>query len=295
MVSAPTILLNGELAMNTIGLYIHIPFCKSKCPYCDFFSRRGSELEYDRYVAETLKKIVYWSNLCGKKVASIYFGGGTPSVIGAKRLCTLLNKAKEHFKVLDNAEITCEVNPESGKIIDFDLMKAAGFNRISVGLQSAVENELKALGRIHTAEEAKITAKRSVEAGIDNISFDLMMGIPYQTSETLKQSISFCAECNVTHISSYLLKVEKGTKFYTMRDKLPLSDDDIQADLYLNAVTELEKLGYEQYEISNFAKPGFEGRHNINYWKCGEYIGIGPSAHSFFDGKRFYYGRSMQD
>ena len=295
MVSAPTILLNGELAMNTIGLYIHIPFCKSKCPYCDFFSRRGSELEYDRYVAETLKKIVYWSNLCGKKVASIYFGGGTPSVIGAKRLCTLLNKAKEHFKVLDNAEITCEVNPESGKIIDFDLMKAAGFNRISVGLQSAVENELKALGRIHTAEEAKITAKRSVEAGINNISFDLMMGIPYQTLETLKQSISFCDECNVTHISSYLLKVEKGTKFYTMRDKLPLSDDDIQADLYLNAVTELEKLGYEQYEISNFAKPGFEGRHNINYWKCGEYIGIGPSAHSFFDGKRFYYGRSMQD
>ena len=151
--------------MNTIGLYIHIPFCKSKCPYCDFFSRRGSELEYDRYVAETLKKIVYWSNLCGKKVASIYFGGGTPSVIGAKRLCTLLNKAKEHFKVLDNAEITCEVNPESGKVIDFDLMKAAGFNRISVGLQSAVENELKALGRIHTAEEAKITAKKSVEAG----------------------------------------------------------------------------------------------------------------------------------
>ena len=281
--------------MNSIGLYIHIPFCKRKCPYCDFFSKQGNEIEYDMYVAATVKKLAYWSKLCDKSVLSVYFGGGTPSVIGAERLCVLLNEIKTDFNVDENAEITCEVNPESGKTIDFKMMKEYGFNRISVGLQSAVEDELKALARIHTANEAEITARRAASAGINNISFDLMMGIPYQTIDSLKKSIAFCADCGVTHISSYLLKIERGTPFYKMRNSLPLSDDDLQADLYLNAVDELEKLGYIQYEISNFAKKGFEGRHNINYWKCGEYLGIGPSAHSFFDGKRFYYGRSMQD
>ncbi|MED9970650.1 MAG: radical SAM family heme chaperone HemW [Ruminococcus sp.] len=281
--------------MNTFGIYIHIPFCRKKCPYCDFYSKCGNEIEYEKYTAETLKKIINWSNLCNKKVTSIYFGGGTPSVIGAERLCAMLDQIKKQFCVDENAEVTCEVNPESGKGLDFELMRKTGFNRISVGLQSADENELKALGRIHTAEEARLTAKLASQAGINNISFDLMMGIPFQTLESLKYSIDFCADCGVTHISSYLLKIEKGTKFFTLKDKLPLSDDDIQADLYLNAVDELERRGYAQYEISNFAKPGYEGKHNINYWKCGEYIGIGSSAHSFFDGKRFYYERNIQD
>ncbi len=281
--------------MNTLGIYIHIPFCRKKCPYCDFFSKCGNEIEYEKYTAETLKKIVNWSNLCNKKVTSVYFGGGTPSVIGAEMLCAILNKIKSRFSVCDDAEITCEVNPESGKNMDFDLMKNTGFNRISIGLQSAAENELRVLGRIHSAEEARLTAARAAQAGINNISFDLMMGIPLQTIDSLKKSIEYCADCNVTHISSYLLKIEKGTRFFTLKDKLPFSDDDLQADLYLNAVDLLERKGYGQYEISNFAKPGYEGKHNINYWKCGEYIGIGPSAHSFFEGKRFYYERSIQN
>lgn len=280
---------------NTIGLYIHIPFCKSKCPYCDFFSGRASENDYDNYIKTLSDNISLWSTKTNKAVSSVYFGGGTPSILGAERLSLLLNKIKEEFKVAENAEITAEVNPDSGKTLDFDLLKLNGFNRISVGMQSAVEQELKALGRIHSINDAEVTIKRAQNAGIENISLDLMLSIPYQTIDSLKKSIDFCASCGVTHISSYILKIESGTVFERIQDKLELPDDDRQAQLYLFAVDYLKKLGFEQYEISNFSKAGYESRHNINYWKCGEYIGIGPSAHSFFDGKRLYYSRNMED
>lgn len=280
---------------NTIGLYIHIPFCKSKCPYCDFFSGRATENDYDNYIKLLSDNICLWSAKTDKTVSSVYFGGGTPSILGAERLSKLLNKIKEDFTVAENAEITVEVNPDSGKTLDFDLLKLSGFNRISVGMQSAVEQELKALGRIHSINDAEVTVKRAQNAGINNISLDLMIGIPYQTIDSLKKSIDFCANCGVTHISSYILKIESGTVFERIQDKLELPDEDSQAQLYLFAVDYLNTLGFEQYEISNFSKIGYESRHNINYWKCGEYIGIGPSAHSFFDGKRFYYSRNMDD
>ena len=278
-----------------LGLYIHIPFCKSKCPYCDFFSGKGNEYEYDRYLCDLLNKIEYWSRKTDKKVSSIYFGGGTPSVLGADRLCKILLRIREVFAIDSEAEITAEINPETGKMIDFEMMKSAGFNRISVGFQTAVEHELKALGRIHTAEDARITIERARAAGIENTSLDLMLGIPYQTIESLKYSIDFCADCGVKHISSYILKLEEGTRFFDMRDNLNLADEDMQAELYLFAVDYLNSLGYKQYEISNFAFEGYESRHNCTYWKCDEYIGIGPSAHSFFEGRRFYYGRNLED
>ena len=280
---------------DKLGLYVHIPFCKSKCPYCDFFSGRGNEEEYDRYMFELLCKIEYWSRKTDKKISSIYFGGGTPSVLGAERLCKILLKIKEVFAVDDEAEITTEINPETGKTIDFEMMKSSGFNRISVGFQTAVEQELKALGRIHTAEDARLTIKGAKAAGIENTSLDLMLGIPHQTIESLKYSIDFCAKCGVKHISSYILKLEEGTRFFDMRDRLNLADEDMQAELYLSAIDYLDRLGYKQYEISNFAFEGYESRHNSTYWKCDEYIGIGPSAYSFFGGKRFYYGRSFED
>lgn len=281
---------------NYIGLYIHIPFCKSKCPYCDFFSGKASENDYEDYTRLLSDKIIKWGEKCKNHiVSSIYFGGGTPSILGAKSLASLQSIIITHFNVADDAEITVEVNPDSGKELDFCLLKKLGFNRISVGMQSAVEAELKALGRIHSTDDAMITVKRAKTAGINNISLDLMLGIPYQTDESLKKSIEFCVACDVTHISSYILKIEEGTKFEKLKDKLPFLNDDRQAQLYLLAVEMLETLGYKQYEISNFSKPGFESRHNINYWKCGEYIGIGPSAHSFFEGKRFYYNRSIND
>ena len=181
------------------------------------------------------------------------------------------------------------------ELLDFEKMYACGFNRISMGMQTAVEDELRLLGRIHSIDDAKTSVERAKSAGFNNISLDLMMGIPNQTIESLEKSISFCAECKVTHISSYILKIEENTPFYKVQNKLKLANDDMQAEMYLKAVEMLDSLGYKQYEISNFAKQGYESRHNTNYWRCGEYIGIGPSAHSFFDGKRFFYSRSMDD
>ncbi len=291
----PQVYLRGFFMIDSIGLYIHIPFCKSKCPYCDFFSECKSDIDYERYTCILIDKIKYWGKKNDLPVSSIYFGGGTPSIIGAERLCRILNAVKSSFIITENAEITAEINPDTGKSIDFEVMQKSGFNRISVGIQSAVTKELKALGRIHSAEDAKLTVNRAKKSGINNISLDLMLGIPYQTIDSLKKSIEFCSECGVTHISSYILKIEKDTKFYSLKDKLPLPNDDQQAELYLYAVNLLESLGYKQYEISNFAKDGFESRHNINYWNCGEYIGIGLSAHSFFKGKRFYYSNSITD
>lgn len=280
---------------NSIGLYIHIPFCKHKCPYCDFFSGNADENAFDNYVIELKDKIKYWSEKSKRDVATVYFGGGTPSVLGADRLCDILDFIKSNFNIQNNAEITVEVNPDSAKTIDFEKMYACGFNRISMGMQTAVEDELRLLGRIHSIDDAKTSVERAKSAGFNNISLDLMMGIPNQTIESLEKSISFCADCKVTHISSYILKIEENTPFYKVQNKLKLADDDMQAEMYLKAVEMLDSLGYKQYEISNFAKQGYESRHNTNYWRCGEYIGIGPSAHSFFEGKRFFYSRSMDD
>ena len=280
---------------NSIGLYIHIPFCKHKCPYCDFFSGNADENAFDNYVIELKDKIKYWSEKAKRDVATVYFGGGTPSVLGADRLCDILDFIKSNFNIQNNAEITVEVNPDSAKTIDFKQMYACGFNRISMGMQTAVEDELRLLGRIHSIDDAKTSVERAKSVGFNNISLDLMMGIPNQTIESLEKSISFCADCKVTHISSYILKIEENTPFYKVQNKLKLADDDMQAEVYLRAVEMLDSLGYKQYEISNFAKQGYESRHNTNYWRCGEYIGIGPSAHSFFEGKRFFYSRSMDN
>ena len=280
---------------DLFGLYLHIPFCKNKCPYCDFFSRKGCESDFDNYCADLINKIKFWSKKTNRSVSTVYFGGGTPSVLGTERLCSLLGQIKNCFSVEHNAEITVEVNPDTGKSLDFSMLKEAGFNRVSIGFQSAVESELKALGRIHDVDDARLTVQNAQAAGIDNLSLDLMMGIPLQTADSLKESIDFCASLGVKHISSYLLKIEEGTRFFEQRDSLLIADSDEQADLYLFAVDYLESLGYHQYEISNFAKSGYKSRHNCGYWKCREYIGIGTSAHSFFDGKRFYYGRSTKD
>lgn len=293
-VSASIILWSFSMS-EAISLYIHIPFCKSKCPYCDFYSTKANESDYDKYTSVLIDKINFWSKKTDKEVSTVYFGGGTPSVLGADRLCSVLSEIINQFSICKTAEITVEVNPDTGKILDFVKLYKCGFNRISIGLQSAVEKEIKTLGRIHSPEDARHTVNRARAAGFKNISLDLMMGIPYQTKESLKNSIDFCNNCGVTHISSYILKIEEKTKFYQIKDSLVLPDDDEQAELYLFAVDYLNTLGYKQYEISNFAKTGFESRHNCNYWKCSEYIGIGPSAHSFYEGKRFYYGRNSEE
>lgn len=294
MVSASKILIGVFNMSDTIGVYIHIPFCRSKCYYCDFFSGKAKEEDFDKYTALLKERIKYWGNISKETVSSVYFGGGTPSILGAERLCDILTAVEKSFKVSSEAEITVEVNPESGKSLDFNKLRKVGFNRISIGMQSSHESELKALGRIHSPEDVRITVKAAKDGGFKNISLDIMMGIPNQTLTSLKKSIDFCAFCGVTHVSSYILKIEPGTKLYSEKEKLSLASEDETTELYLSAVDYLERLGYNQYEISNFAVPTFESRHNTLYWKCGEYIGIGPSAHSFYKGKRFHYERDIK-
>ncbi len=280
---------------NKLGLYIHIPFCSGKCPYCDFFSKAVDTNSVNTYTNELLKSIEYWSKQTDRQITSIYFGGGTPNMLGTDNLCKVLDKVFICFNVLQNAEITTELNPTYSDSIDFAKLKKYGFNRLSFGMQSANDDELKILGRKHTSDEVKAVINLAKNAGFNNISLDLMLGIPKQNKDSLQESIEFCKSCDVQHISAYILKVEENTPFYKNIDNLNIPDEDTQADLYSFACEKLEELGYYQYEISNFANEGFESKHNLTYWECEEYIGIGPSAHSFFNCERFYYNRSFED
>ena len=279
---------------NTFGIYIHIPYCRSKCPYCDFFSMRGNNNDYNEYVEILKDKIKFWSKKTNKEVDTIYIGGGTPSVIGTENLYNIISTIKNCFNVNNDSEITIEINPESGKNIDFKTLKDIGLNRASVGLQSADKNELKALGRIHSVQDVKNTVLSIQNSGITNISLDIMLGISDQNKTSLKNSIDFCAELNINHISSYILKIEENTYYYNNLSKYNFPDENAAADLYLFAVDYLSEKGFMQYEISNFSKYGYESKHNLKYWNLDEYIGIGPAAHSFLNGKRFYYERNIE-
>ena len=280
-----------DKSSKPIGLYLHIPFCKGKCPYCDFYSVAPQKGVTDSYVAALCRKISEENRIYD----TVYFGGGTPSLLGADNVALILS----HIRMTENCEITLECNPSDtgGKDSAFDFKKAAqsGVNRISLGLQSAVDTERKALGRRGGCEDVTRAIARAKAAGITNISLDLMLGIPNQTKESLLESVEFCKNSGATHVSAYILKIEEGTFFHKKKDSLILPDDDETSELYLEAVRALEAAGFAQYEISNFSKEGFESRHNLKYWRCEEYLGIGAAAHSFADGKRFYYERSIAD
>ena len=278
-------------SLKPIGLYLHIPFCKGKCPYCDFYSVAPQKGVTDSYVAALCKKIDEENRIYD----TVYFGGGTPSLLGADNIAHILS----HIRMTDNCEVTLECNPSDtgaeDSAFDFEKAAKAGVNRISLGLQSAVDTERKALGRCGGCDDVERAIARAKAAGITNISLDLMLGIPNQTKESLLESVEFCRRSGATHISAYILKIEEGTFFYKKKDSLILPDEDETSELYLEAVNALESAGFAQYEISNFAKEGFESRHNLKYWQCEEYLGIGAAAHSFVDGKRFYYERSIAD
>lgn len=280
--------------MKKIGLYIHIPFCKSKCPYCDFFSIKMNDEEMNRYVDKVIER---FDKYCNDNIVldTVYFGGGTPSTLGTERIAKILNVINDKFTVDENAEITMEMNPTSKELIDFTVLKECGLNRLSIGMQSAVESEMKLLGRTHSQEDVINTVNQAKKSGIDNISLDLIIGVPAQTKESLKYSMDFCKSLGVKHISAYILKIEEGTKFYTIKDSLNMPSDDEQAEMYMYVSEYLESIGYSQYEISNYSLEGFESKHNTKYWRCEEYIGIGTSAHSFYNGERFYYNRSFEE
>ncbi len=261
------------------GLYIHIPFCVKKCDYCDFYSINYNKNIVENYVEFLCKKIKSINTVFD----TVYFGGGTPSVIGSENLCKILSSVK--YK--NNAEITVEVNPKSYKQDFFKNIFKGGFNRVSIGMQSANNEELKLLTRNHNLKDVEITIESAKSAGFKNISVDLMIGIQRQTIDTLKNSLDFCINSNVTHLSCYMLKIEEGTPFYFSKPDLP--DEDITAQMYLFLCEYLRKNGYNHYEISNFSKEGFESRHNLIYWQLGDYLGLGPSAHSLINCKRYYY------
>ena len=276
---------------NPIGLYLHIPFCNGKCPYCDFYSVSPYANKVSEYVDAICKKLGETDGVYD----TVYFGGGTPSLIGADNIAKILSCVNR----TDGCEVTLECNPsDTGAIdstFDFSVVAESGVNRISMGLQSANDPERKALGRRGGCDEVERAIKRARSAGIDNISLDLMLGVPEQTAESLKRSIEFCKNSGAKHVSAYILKIEEGTPFFKKKESLILPDEDETCDLYLLAVNELKKAGFDQYEISNFSVKGYESRHNLKYWRCEEYLGIGASAHSFVNGKRFYYERSIDD
>lgn len=250
-----------------------------------------SEEKIDAYVSAVCKRI----DAAGRIYDTVYFGGGTPSLIGAKRISEIMS----HIRCTPDCEATLECNPsDTGALnsdFDFGIVTKSGINRISMGLQSANDCERKSLGRRGGCDDVERAIARAKEAGINNISLDLMLGIPAQTKESLKSSIEFCKNSGAKHISAYILKIEESTPFYRIKNTLALPDEDETCDLYLYAVSELEKAGFSQYEISNFSLKGYESRHNLKYWRCEEYLGIGAAAHSFVDGKRFYYERSIDD
>jgi oxygen-independent coproporphyrinogen-3 oxidase len=278
--------------MSDIGLYVHVPFCDGKCPYCDFYSIRGTGERMDEYTKRIIYDIKYESERTGRKADTLYFGGGTPSLLGAKRLIRIVEAARRGFG-LERAEITVEANPGDDLADFFREIRAAGINRLSLGLQSADDAELRLLGRRHTAGQAARCISDAHAAGFENLSLDLMLAVQGQTEESLRRSVRFCAEAGASHVSAYLLKIEPGTAYFKNRDILRLPDEDGAAALYLLACGELEQFGFHQYEISNFAKVGFRSRHNLKYWRDEEYLGFGPAAHSFLEGRRFSNRRSL--
>ena len=275
------------------GIYIHIPFCKSKCPYCDFYSYRCKGEEMRLYVDSLINEINTLERVSEFvkepfKADTLYLGGGTPSVLSGEELYKIITTAKERFTISDDAEITVECNPNSDIESILPYLLKAGVNRISLGLQSAVDKERKVLGRQSDKKRVTEVIKLLKSNGITNISLDVMLGIPYQTNESLKETLDFVIESKVPHISAYMLKIEEGTHFYKNYDKYDFPDDEKTIEFYNQCADALEEAGFIHYEISNFAKDGFQSRHNTKYWELENYLGIGPGAHSYIDGKRFY-------
>ncbi len=275
-----------------LGIYIHIPFCASKCSYCNFYSFPSNEAAKDEYFSRLITELKKWGAEISRPISSVYIGGGTPTVFGVERLSAVLSAVNSSFNVLSGAEITLEGNPADDYTTLAPILKKSGCNRFSLGVQSANGDELSLLGRRHTNSDVEKAVATLKQNGIENISVDLMLGLPKSNTESLEKSIDFVLSLGVEHISAYILKLEQGTPLYRSADSLP--DDDSVSDQYLFLCDKLSAAGYNHYEISNFAKEGCESRHNSSYWKCEEYIGFGPSAHSFFEGKRFYYANDLK-
>ena len=281
---------------KTLGIYIHIPFCRSKCDYCDFYSLAGREDRMDDYQKALTAQITESAPLArGYLVNSVYIGGGTPTWYGEKRLCELLRLINKKFKMAKDVEITMEANPDSVTEKGLRAMRRAGVNRVSLGMQSACDRELQDIHRPHTFPQVSAAVAAARKAKIKNLNLDLIFGLPGQTEDSWHETVEAALALSPEHLSCYGLTVEEGTPLagrVARGERLP--DDDMQASLYLWTVERLAKAGYEQYEISNFAKPGCQSRHNLKYWMGREYMGFGAAAHSDFGGCRYAYVRDLE-
>ena len=276
------------MTTDKLGLYVHIPYCVRKCNYCDFCSLPAGNCGVpDSYVSRLCDEIESYSGRVKAPLDTVYFGGGTPSLLSESQMNRIFETVGKVFRICQNAEITFECNPGTLTIDKAEAFYKLGFNRVSLGLQSIHEKEMKKLGRIHTYEQFLSCYHALREVGFDNISVDLMYGIPYQTKDSFAESVRSVVALAPEHISAYGLILEEGTPFFD-DDELQLPDVDCECDMYDIAREILSEAGYEHYEISNYAKDGRRSRHNSLYWHLGEYIGVGAAAHSFFEGRRFF-------
>lgn len=270
-----------------LEIYVHIPFCVRKCEYCDFLSFSSEEARRRDYADALCREIGAVDGLDGYQVSSIFFGGGTPSLMSPEEIMRILDEIRNRISFSDDAEISLEANP--GTVTEETLggYRKAGFNRISFGCQSMSDTELKRLGRIHTVEEFRTGYRQAREVGFLNINVDLMSALPGQTYVDWERNLRMTAELAPEHISAYSLILEEGTPFYEKQDILELPDEDTERIMYENTHDILKEYGYEQYEISNYAKKGYACRHNIGYWKRIPYLGLGLGAASLMKEQRF--------
>ena len=273
-----------------LTLYIHIPFCVRKCNYCGFYSTEYTSQGAEHYLSALRIEAAGYQYVFSQRVFdSVYIGGGTPTVLSAGQLENLIAIAREHFQISDNAEWTIEANPNTVSNRQLALLEAEGINRLSLGLQSFSDDLLKFLGRLHTAQEAADAFMLARNAGFRNIGVDLIYGVPGQTATKWIETLDRVLALKPEHVSAYSLSLDEGSRFMEASafGRFVLPDDDSVAAQYEHALTKLSDAGYERYEISNFCLPGFSCRHNMNYWDRGEYLGLGPSAWSFIEGRRY--------
>ena len=288
--------MKNNKEMKPLGIYIHIPFCVQKCNYCDFcsFAPIDDSIKED-YVSALKTDIIRASGHFKEyTVDSIFFGGGTPTCLSSKDISGILEAATNAYNVSSEAEITVECNPATADENDFRLLLNSGFNRLSMGVQSVHDSELKALGRIHDFEDFKHTYDNARSAGFENINLDLMYGIPLQTEESFAQTLGSIISFAPEHVSAYALKIEPGTDFYRRRSELTLPDEDSEYNMYKLADRLLSAAGYEHYEISNYALAGRKSKHNLKYWSCDEYLGFGVAAHSLLKNVRYSNSGSIK-
>ena len=283
--------------MEELGIYIHIPFCKQKCFYCDFCSFANKNEMQEKYVEAVINEIKNITHKEKYTVTTIYLGGGTPSILNPEYIKNILQEIKSSFEILDDAEITIEINPGTVNEEKLKKYKEYGINRLSIGLQSANDKILKKIGRIHDYKQFEETFSYARKCGFKNINVDLMIGLPTQAIEDVKQTLEKIIQKNPEHISVYSLIIEEGTTIEKLinENKLQLPDEETERIMYWTVVNELKENGYNQYEISNFSKKTYESKHNTNCWKQKQYIGLGTSAHSYLNKKRYSNTNNIEE